>query len=266
MFDKGPAELHSDLANSDQARFPTISRGVRAMTTWKTVLLEGRRKRLPAVVASRGRSRTSWIESDRLLESTPAAMRTIMDREEVFGERRRALEESFFAKRNAELLAQLRQKVSAESTKQELKTASGITDEAILDHLLAASISAETITALGIVPLLAVAWADGRLDEKEKKAVLEACEAEGIEMGTSAYGLLDSWLKEQPSPQLLSAWKDFIKAAKHKLSPEALTALREDVVHRAQKIARASGGLLGINTVSTTEQEMVLELQQAFED
>ncbi len=188
-----------------------------------------------------------------------------MPSEDSFGERRRVLEESFFAQRNAELLANLKLKAATQEMRQALAAASGITDDAVLDHLLAANIRAETITALGIVPLLAVAWADGRLDENEKQAVLAACEAEGIMPGSDGYRLLDSWLRDHPSDELLTAWKNFIKAAAKKLSPVALTALQEDVLNRAEKIAHASGGILGIHSASTAEEKVIGELRQAFE-
>jgi hypothetical protein len=188
----------------------------------------------------------------------------IMEREDVFGARRRALEESFFAKRDAELLANLQRQSANQEAKQALRAASGIADEAVLEHLVAANITAETVTALEVIPLLAVAWADGNLDEREKKAVLSASEAEGIRPGSSAYALLDSWLREPPSDSLLVAWKDFIQAAQKSLSPQALSALREDVLNRARKVARASGGLLGVRSVSEAEDRVFHELEQAF--
>jgi hypothetical protein len=168
-------------------------------------------------------------------------------------------------KRNEELLQPLKGKITTEDKKQALKAASGISNEQILDSLLTANFGPDSIIAVGIVPLLAVAWADGSLDENEKRAVLEAAEAEGLSRGTEAYNLFESWLLEPPSQELLTAWRDFISAAKFKFSTEALTALREDVLDRAQKIARASGGALGISSVSAAEEKMVCELEEAFD-
>jgi hypothetical protein len=187
-----------------------------------------------------------------------------MSIEDFLAERRRGLEEAFFAKRNAELLANLKQNLATQEQKQALAAASGISDETVLNHLLDANIHAETIAALGVVPLLAVAWADGQLDDREKQSVLAACEAEGITPGSDCYLLLESWLRQPPSVELLTAWKDFISAAKVKLSPEALSALQDDVLGRATKIADSSGGLLGIHTISAEEQRVLEELKQSF--
>ena len=187
-----------------------------------------------------------------------------MQSDEFMSDRRRALEDSFFAKKNAELLERLKRNLDSTDRKKALAAASGITDDAVLEHLLQANIQAETVAALGVVPLLAVAWADGKLDEREKQAVLTACETEGLQPGSEAYHLLDGWLKEPPTPELLAAWKDFIAAARTKLSPEALTALKDDVLGRARKIATTSGGILGISTISGDEQRVLGELENAF--
>jgi hypothetical protein len=184
--------------------------------------------------------------------------------EEFLNERRRVLEESFFQERNRQLLDKLRNHMATKEKKEALAAASGITDEAVLDHLIEANIASTTISALGIVPLIAVAWADGALDERERKAVLTACEAEGVTSGSVSYELLQRWLSDPPNPALLSAWKDFVAAASKTLSPIALAALKEDVLGRARKIAHASGGILGIGSISAKEQESLRELEQAF--
>ena len=89
--------------------------------------------------------------------------------EEFLGDRRRALEDSFFANRDRQLLQQLRSRV----LKEEFANVSGIKDDAVLEHLLEANISPETLTCLALVPLIAVAWADGKMDEKERQALLK---------------------------------------------------------------------------------------------
>ena len=58
-------------------------------------------------------------------------------REEFLGDRRKALEEEFFAKQNQRLLRQLRETRAAQATHEALAAASGITDAAVLAHLAA---------------------------------------------------------------------------------------------------------------------------------
>jgi hypothetical protein len=184
--------------------------------------------------------------------------------DEFLNERRRALEESFFHERNRQLLEKLRTQLTTQEKKKALAAASGISDESVLNHLIEAQISSETIAALGIVPLVVVAWADGALDEREKQAVLTACEGEGITSDSLSYELLQRWLSEEPDAMLFRAWKEFVAAASKKLSPVALAALKQDVLGRARKVAHASGGILGIGSISSDEQKTLRELELAF--
>ena len=54
--------------------------------------------------------------------------------EDFLGDRRKALEEEFFAKHNRQLLQQLRQTTAVGAQKEALAAASGITDAACLNN------------------------------------------------------------------------------------------------------------------------------------
>ena len=117
----------------------------------------------------------------------------------------RALENEFFAKRDAEKLAALRKEVALRAERQGLATLTGIPDETVLNHLLEVGVTAETLAA---VALVLVAWADGTLSEKERKAVLEASAAHDVEVDGPAYHLLTTWLEKAPDASLRSAWHE----------------------------------------------------------
>jgi uncharacterized membrane protein YebE (DUF533 family) len=100
--------------------------------------------------------------------------------EEAFGKRRHALEESFFEKKNRDLLEKLQQQVQTEESVSALSQASGITNEGVLKHLVALEIGPEAVAAMSMVPLVAVAWADGHMDKKERDAILKAADEQGL--------------------------------------------------------------------------------------
>src|SRR5690242_6516966 len=77
---------------------------------------------------------------------------------EFLEDRRRGLEEAFFAQHDAALLRRLREAGEAKAKREALAAASGITDDALLDRLVALGISSETLTALSLIPMVAVAW------------------------------------------------------------------------------------------------------------
>jgi uncharacterized membrane protein YkoI len=106
--------------------------------------------------------------------------------EEFLGDRRKALEEEFFAKQNQRLLRQLRETTAAKATHDALAAASGITDAAVLAQLAAVDLNSETMAALALVPLVEVAWADGTLDAKERSALLAAAEDAGLSQDSAS--------------------------------------------------------------------------------
>jgi hypothetical protein len=185
--------------------------------------------------------------------------------DEFLGDRRRALEEAFFAEQDQKLLRRLRQADAARSGKAALAAASGIADEAVLDRLAALGLDAGTVAALALVPLVAVAWADGALDAKEREAVLAGAAEAGVGEGAAARDLLDRWLREPPPRDLLAAWADYTRAVAAKLDDADMQALRADLLGRARRVAEAAGGFLGVGRrVSAAEQAVLERLAAAF--
>ena len=185
--------------------------------------------------------------------------------DDFLGDRRKALEEAFFQKRNQQLLEQLRSDITLETQKKALSVASGIVNPAVLSALLHAGLSSETIAAVSLIPLVEVAWADGTLDDREKAAILSAADLASIAKGTSPYQLLEGWLKEKPGLELRAAWREYIAALAPNLDPAAKASLKEVALGRARVVAEASGGFLGLgNKINPAEQAVLKELEAAF--
>lgn len=176
---------------------------------------------------------------------------------EFLDDRRKALEEAFFARQNAELIRRLQ----APEGQKELSGAAGLQDPKVTERLEAHGIGTNALAALSLAPLVLVAWADGNPDEEERRAVLAAADGAGIPAGTAAHALLDHWLAQHPPQDLLSLWTDYV----HALAPEARAALHKDVMARAHQVAEASGGFLGLmSKTSTNEKAMLKRLEDAF--
>jgi hypothetical protein len=185
--------------------------------------------------------------------------------EDILGDRRRALEEEFFAKHNQRLLHQFRETMAAKAKQEALAAASGITDATVLEQLAAVDLSSETLAALSLVPLVEVAWADGRLDVKERSALLAAAEQAGLSKDSASYQWLEEWFRERPSPKLRAAWNAYVTGLSRTLDVQAKQALKQDLLGRARVIAEAAGGFLGLGKrISSAEQAVLTELEQAF--
>ena len=182
----------------------------------------------------------------------------------ILNDRRNSLEEAFFAKHNRELQKRLHEKVQRENAVAELREASTIEDEEVLGELVELGIGADTLAALGLVPLVQVAWADGHMDAGEKEALLRAAAESGIESSSPAYELLAGWLEEAPGAAMMAAWKDYVAALTASCSASSKAALEKETLGRAQAVAEAAGGFVGLGKVSGAEKNVLLELAEAF--
>jgi hypothetical protein len=184
--------------------------------------------------------------------------------EEFLGDRKKALEESFFAKQNAALLERMREQRENQAHAEDLARASGIRDPEVIEKLVALGLDAASWAALSLVPLVEVAWADGSLDARERNAILSAAADHGIAPGSPSQALLDSWLAARPQPELFAAWGAYATELAARLGGPERAALHDEIVERARRVANAAGGLLGIASTSEEEKRVLAALEKPF--
>jgi len=170
-------------------------------------------------------------------------------------DRRQALERAVFARDEPGGDIDLRQEA--------LSAACGITDPALLGKLVDLGLHSETLTAISMVPLVAVAWADGTLAESERRALLAAAAQAGIE--GAGLRLLTRWLDAPPGPGLVETWTDYLRATAGNLGPDGRMALRVILLGRARQVAEVAGDLLGhAARITPAEEAMLARLERAF--
>lgn len=179
--------------------------------------------------------------------------------------RGKAMEDLFFLEKDQQLLKKIREEAASKEKREALQSASGIEDAAVLDGLIATGITPESLMSVSLIPLVAVAWADRKMEDAEKAAILQAAEAGGIDPGSASYDTMKSWLEEQPGPELLDAWKSYIAAIKETLEPPVAGQLKTSILGRAESVAKSAGGFLGVgNKVSDVEQKVLDDLAKTF--
>jgi hypothetical protein len=179
-------------------------------------------------------------------------------------DRGRALENQFYEKENAEKVHALKDKLDSQGSKDELRKASGMTDDAVLERLVALGIRSNTIAALSLVPLIQVAWADGTVQDNERVAILQGAQGKGLEEGTAGYDLLQTWLKKPPTDELFGVWEAYIKALAAQLTDEQNRMLKTQIVGFAKLVAASAGGILGFGKVSHSEEKVLHRIEAAF--
>jgi hypothetical protein len=154
-------------------------------------------------------------------------------------EREKALEDLFFRKESERLLEAMRDRKTREERFAALSSVLGVDSPELINPLLDLDLRAENVTALVLAPFLAVAWADHLLDNEERHSILKAEDDFGIDPKSEAGQLLEVWLDHRPHESLLGAWAAYVGELCRVLEPDDRTKLRNDVVARSRRIARA---------------------------
>lgn len=184
---------------------------------------------------------------------------------DIMEERKNALEDEFFHKQDQKKLEAMKGKLEAQATKEELRKVSGMTDDAVLDHLVSLGLTGKTVAALSLVPLIAVAWADGEIQDNERDAILHGAQGKGLEAGSPGHTLLTAWLAKKPDDGLFQAWQLYIKTLTAQLNDEQTRLLKKQILNFSSLIAGSAGGFLGIGKVSGSEEKVLAKIEAAFE-
>jgi hypothetical protein len=183
-----------------------------------------------------------------------------------FSEKRnRSLEDMFFYEQDRRLIEQRKKLQKMQETKENLAKISGIQDDAVLEKLVALDIRPETLATLIGIPLIEIAWADGEMDEKERKKLFEYAENSGLRKKGLDPKVMSIWLQNKPDPALLEAWTQYMRTLSRQLTDAERKSFREELMADARSVAKAAGGILGYGTISSEEKAMLSKLESAFQ-
>lgn len=169
-------------------------------------------------------------------------------------------EDAYFAAQDMaarqKIREQLAAKAAAEHERRQGALKRGGDDHSLAERLADLGLDGDTAHALHLVPMVVVAWADGKVSGAERGAIAAAEAAHGIEPHSPAANFVASLLEEPIDPtvrqEMLAVLRDMLAAQdKH---PHSLLEL-------AQEVAAASGGLFGFgNRISDDERELLDQL------
>ncbi len=138
-------------------------------------------------------------------------------------------------------------------------------DTELIQALRHIGVDRDTIRALPLLPLVQVAWADGRIQDAERGLIREVAVRYGLNQAEA--GLLESWLAKQPEEAdfllarrvLLVLWsRDREKGN----APESL----DGVIRMCMCVARVAGGLFGLAfTMDPRERELIGEISRSLQ-
>ena len=183
---------------------------------------------------------------------------------EFLGDRRKSLEESFFAKQDAKLLERCARSARSSRAIAALASASQISDPELLEKLVDLGIDAASWTALSLVPLVEVAWADGAIEPQEREAILAAAAEHGVEPGSPGRALLESLLDHAAGARAVRGLGRLCDRARGQAQRRRARDAATRIVERARKVAQSAGGMLGIASISDAEKRVIAALEKPF--
>lgn len=135
------------------------------------------------------------------------------------------------------------------------------TSEAVAAEALALGIDAATAPVLPLIPLIEVAWADGKLTQAESDKVLEIAQENGVK-SAAALEFIELLLAKRPSQIFFDRINRVISA----MVKESGRNTGSSILEQAKAVAEASGGFFGLtNSVSSEEQELLDSLGKMFD-
>lgn len=171
----------------------------------------------------------------------------------------RAQEDEYFRKKDRELVEMLRKADADAKARQALEQETGLHDQDMLRELDLLGFTPDTISLLPLVPVLQVAWAKAGISTAERTLILNLARARSVAEGSDADRQLKQWLDLKPSEEtfhkatrLISA---IIESPDHRVKVSA-----DELIEYCDKIAHASGGILGMAVVSPEERAALQEI------
>lgn len=175
----------------------------------------------------------------------------------------KSIENAFFSDLDQKLIRELQEKMTSEEAISKLKAESGIHDLATLKSLHELGITPQALSAVRIFPLAAVAWADGNVDEQEAVTIRMIADNH-IDKDSDASKLLERWLKEKPTEEMFQSWENCVNAVFASMNVAESQGLKLQLVEELNKVAIASGGLLGWGATSKSESDAVTRIRNAL--
>ena len=166
-------------------------------------------------------------------------------------------ENTHFREETASLRDALRTKMDTAAERiarrDSVSRAVGTDDRTILDRLEQLGFTGESVKVIDLLPLVHVAWSDGRVQHSERAAILAVVEARGISPSSEACLLIETLLERRPSETFLAESLALVRDLARRSGRD-----NSEVVDLCATVAEASGRIFGLgNPVSAAERELI---------
>ncbi len=174
-------------------------------------------------------------------------------------------EEEYFQRESVEKKAKIRRERQLKALRQEEREniARALnTSEDVAEEAMELGFDAETARVLPLVPLIQVAWADGKVTGRQFDKVKVKAQKFGVEKDTPAYEFLELLLLEEPTGIFFDRVN---KVIRNIVDDDPGGDIHTNVLSWSKAVAEASGGFFGLtNPISKNEGAVLDEFAEIF--
>ena len=134
-------------------------------------------------------------------------------------------------------------------------------EDRLIKALEELGVDGESYRVLALLPLVLVAWADGKMQPREVKRLLDVARRKDF-LPPSAVTVLEGWIAEQPSKEYADrALRALVELARRERGVGADLSAQDlrKLTSLSFDIASAAGGLWGDVLSVSSEEEQVIE-------
>ena len=154
--------------------------------------------------------------------------------------------------------------LDARRSREDIGAVMVLADLELCDRLIRIGVTGSAGAALTLVPVISVAWADGKI--QDPRAARHRRRRQRVRFSQpECRQLLEYWLGVRPSPNMMMAWVGYVRALARVMSAGDHDELRDSLVNLSQGVAAAAGGIAGFGKVSSSEQKVLDQIHAAFD-
>ena len=187
---------------------------------------------------------------------------------DMFRERERAEEETYFRQQDAKLIAKLRQRAQLGEIAHALAEKLHVDEPAILERIQKLGVTLDTGSAFILAPLVEVAWADGDVSHAERDTILHIAKQRGVAPGSADHRQLLDWLAHRPSDEVFRTALEAIRIGLSVLPPDESEQRIATMIKACEDVAQAAGWidqLFHLDHFSYSESAVIAAIRRHLE-
>ncbi len=154
-------------------------------------------------------------------------------------------EKLYFAQHEQDLRSNQRHEMTLAAKeleeKRKIAQSAGTDDIEVAARINALGFDGDSARVFDLLPLVHVAWADGKIQRGERAAILKVLRSRGIEPGSEAFRTMESLLEEKPSDAFMRESLAVLREVTGGLSDRTAS-----IVDLCIQVAASSGGFFGL--------------------